>query len=100
MKISVIIGFYKKLDFLSLVLQGLALQTFRDFEVLIAEDNNDPNTLNFIESLGSKINFPIKVVQQEDIGFRKNRILTKPSISQREMCLFFLMEIAYHIKNV
>lgn len=90
MKISVIIGFYKKLDFLSLVLQGLALQTFRDFEVLIAEDNNDPETLNFIKSLGPKINFPIKVVQQEDLGFRKNRILNEAiHKSNGEVLVFF-----------
>lgn len=90
MKISVIIGFYKKLDFLSLVLQGLALQTFRDFEVLIAEDNNDPNTFAFIKNHQSIINFPLKVVQQEDLGFRKNRILNKAiQQSTGEVLVFF-----------
>jgi glycosyltransferase involved in cell wall biosynthesis len=90
MKISVIIGFYKKLDFLSLVLQGLALQTFRDFEVIIAEDNNDPHTLAFINAHAPIINFPIKVVQQEDLGFRKNRILNE-AIHQSigEVLVFF-----------
>jgi cellulose synthase/poly-beta-1,6-N-acetylglucosamine synthase-like glycosyltransferase len=90
MKISVIIGFYKRLDFLSLVLQGLSKQTFKGFEVLIAEDNNDPNTIRFVNEFQKTVSFPIKVVQQEDVGFRKNRILNEAiKQSTGEVIVFF-----------
>ena len=37
-KISLIISVYKRTDFLDLVLHSVALQTFKDFEVIIGED--------------------------------------------------------------
>lgn len=90
MKISVIIGFYKRLDCLSLLLQGLLTQSFKEFEVVIAEDNNDPKTLRFVEEFQRKAFFPINVVQQEDIGFRKNRILNEAIKQSRgEVIVFF-----------
>jgi cellulose synthase/poly-beta-1,6-N-acetylglucosamine synthase-like glycosyltransferase len=90
MKVSVIIGYYKKVNYLELILQGLALQTFDDFEVIIAEDNNDPATKVFIEAYQKKVSFPLKVVQQEDKGFRKNRILNEAiRQSAGEVLVFF-----------
>ena len=90
MKISVIIGFYKRLDLLSMILQGLSKQTFKDFEVIIAEDNNNPNTIRFTTEFQSTVSSPIKVVQQDDIGFRKNKILNEPiKKSSGEVLVFF-----------
>ena len=40
MKLSVIIAFYKNLPFLDLVLSGLKNQTYDDFEVIVAEDDD------------------------------------------------------------
>ncbi|MBC7450261.1 MAG: glycosyltransferase [Cytophagales bacterium] len=90
MNISVIIGFYKKLDFLELILQGLSAQTYTDFEVIVAEDNNDATTIAFINAYQKKVSFPIILVQQEDKGFRKNRILNKAiSVSSGNILVFF-----------
>lgn len=90
MKVTVIIGYYKKIDYLELILQGLARQSFEDFEVIIAEDNNEARTLEFITAYQKKVSFPLKVVQQEDKGFRKNRILNE-AVSQAsgEVLIFF-----------
>ena len=90
MKVTVIIGFYKKINYLELILQGLALQSFDDFEVIIAEDNNEINTRAFISAYQSNVSFPLKLVQQEDKGFRKNRILNE-AVSQAsgETLVFF-----------
>lgn len=90
MKVTVIIGYYKKINYLELILQGLALQSFDDFEVIIAEDNNEHHTIAFIAAYQTKVSFPLKLVQQEDKGFRKNRILNE-AVSQAsgETLIFF-----------
>lgn len=73
--ISLIISFYKRLDFLELILQSLDKQSFKDFEVIIAEDNNDPQTVVFVSNARQIHPFRIQHVSQEDIGFRKTKIL-------------------------
>ena len=73
--ISLIISFYKRLDFLELIFQSLDKQSYKDFEVIIAEDNNDPQTVEFINKARIIKTYGIQHVSQEDIGFRKTRIL-------------------------
>jgi len=74
---TVIIAFYKRLDFLDKILEGLNNQTAQDFEVIIAEDDNSPEALEFILQKRKVYPFPIIHVSQEDKGFRKNRILNE-----------------------
>ena len=45
-KASVIISFYNRLDYLKLVLAGFERQTFRDFEIIIADDGSNENYLD------------------------------------------------------
>jgi len=73
--ISVIISFYKRLDFLGLIFQSLDKQSYKNFEVIIAEDNNDPETVEFIDTARITYKFNICHVSHEDEGFRKTRIL-------------------------
>lgn len=73
--ISLIISFYKRLDFLEIILQSLDIQSYKDFEIIIAEDNNDPQTVEFISKARLEHRFSIKHVSHEDTGFRKTRIL-------------------------
>jgi glycosyltransferase involved in cell wall biosynthesis len=75
--ISLIISFYKRLDFLELILQSLDKQSYKNFEVIIAEDNNDPQTVEFIERARMIYLFDIQHVSHEDTGFRKTVILNK-----------------------
>jgi cellulose synthase/poly-beta-1,6-N-acetylglucosamine synthase-like glycosyltransferase len=78
MKISVIIAFYKNFPFLDLIFAGLKRQNFSDFEVIVAEDDNAPETPVFIRERSAVMPFPIKHVNQlQDLGFRKNEILNK-----------------------
>jgi len=44
LKVSIIIAFYKDLEALELILEALGRQTYNNIEVVIAEDNNDPET--------------------------------------------------------
>lgn len=78
MKLSVIIAYYKNIPGLDLILKALAQQSYRNFEVIIAEDDNEPITKDFYVQQLVKYSFEIKHVQQDaDRGFRKNEILNK-----------------------
>ena len=87
--ISLIISFYKRLDFLELIFQSLDKQSFKDFEVIVAEDNNDQQTIEFITNARLNHSYRILHVSQEDKGFRKNKILNEAlKIASSETILF------------
>jgi len=75
--ISVIISIYNRLDMLDLILQGLQLQSYTNFEAIVSEDNDAIETVDFIERARNKYSYPIKHVSQEDSGFRKTTILNQ-----------------------
>lgn len=88
--ISVIVSIYKNLDNLDLILLGLANQTFKDFEVIVSEDNDSIDTINFLTNARKRFDFEIKHVSQEDIGFRKTKILNKALLAASAEYLVFL----------
>lgn len=88
--ISLIISFYKRLDFLDLILQSIDRQSYKDFEVILAEDNNDPETVEFIIKARLKYNFAIQHISQEDIGFRKTRILNSAVLTAKGEQIVFI----------
>ena len=88
--ISLIISFYKRLDFLELVLQSLDRQSFNNFEVIIAEDDNNQQTVDFIEKARLLYSFSIEHVSHEDLGFRKTRILNSAIRKARGEQLVFI----------
>jgi cellulose synthase/poly-beta-1,6-N-acetylglucosamine synthase-like glycosyltransferase len=78
MKISLVISFYKRIDFLELILMALERQEYKNFEVIIAEDDNFPETKKFLAQISKTLSFKIlHVYQKEDRGFRKNEMLNK-----------------------
>ncbi len=78
MEISVIIAYYDNLLNLEILLAAFKRQSFKDFEVIVAEDDNDPKTLSFLDSKRGDYFFPILHVNQEEkIGFRKTTMLNK-----------------------
>lgn len=76
-KISVIISTYNAEAWLEKVLWGFNWQTYRDFEVVIADDGSGPATRQLIERMEPEVFYPIKHVWQQDEGFQKSRILNK-----------------------
>ena len=82
-KISVIISTYNAEAWLEKVLWGFNCQTYRDFEVVIADDGSGPATRELIERMQSEVFFPIQHVWQEDDGFQKSRILNKSVLACR-----------------
>ena len=70
MKVSVIIAVYKDVEALELIIESLKNQTYKNFEVVIAEDGQDEKMQAFIKSIK---NLDIKHTTQEDIGVRKSK---------------------------
>jgi len=72
---SVIIAYYKNPKALNLIIKALELQSYQNFEIIIAEDDKKSD-LDFLTNLN--ISHKIKhVFQSEDTGFRKNAALNK-----------------------
>lgn len=76
-KISLIISIYNRYDFLYLVLKSIESQRFKNFEVIIAEDCEKKELLDYLKIWRKEFTFEIKHVFQKDIGFRKCRILNE-----------------------
>lgn len=79
--ISVIISTYNSEDWLEKVLWGYETQTFREFEVIIADDGSKQPTFDLIERIEKEVNYSIRHIWQEDEGFQKSRILNKAIVA-------------------
>lgn len=77
MTITVIISTYNKTDWLEKVLWGYNTQTFKNFEMVIADDGSGPETKDLIDRMAKEVFYPIIHIWQEDDGFQKSRILNK-----------------------
>ena len=87
--LSLIIAVYKNIPALDLILRGLEEQIFREFEVIIAEDNDAVEMKNFIEKAQKRHFFTIKHIFQADNGFQKDKALNKAvAISEADYVVF------------
>jgi glycosyltransferase involved in cell wall biosynthesis len=79
MNISVIVPTYNRPMALKLCLKSLAGQSMAPSEVLIADDGSSSETRDAVDEMRNALKtiFSIKHVWQEDIGFRKPRILNE-----------------------
>jgi glycosyltransferase involved in cell wall biosynthesis len=75
--ISLIIAYYKNIPALELIFESLKRQSFHDFEIIVAEDDDADETVLFLEQCRQKYSFSIIHVRQEDCGFRKNKLLNE-----------------------
>lgn len=89
MNVSVIVSTYNSPTALEQVLWGYAVQTYDDFDVIVADDGSAPETLLVIERLRSKTRLNIERVWQPDLGFRKCRILNRAIAAARGEYLIF-----------
>jgi len=89
-QISVIVATYNWPAALGLCLQSLKNQSFRDFEILIADDGSKEETRNLIQKYIQE--FPIKITHlwHEDIGCRKTIIGNRAINSANGQYLIFL----------
>ncbi len=89
-KASVILAFYNRPDYLKLVLAGFERQTFKDFEIIIADDGSSKEIIKEIELMSYSLPFPLIHLWQEDKGFRKNKILNRAIVSSNSEYLIFV----------
>ena len=87
MKVSVIITTYKDHEALGLTLDALMLQDYKDFEVVIAEDEESEETTKFLKNYSS---LDIKHVSHPDIGRTKTVIQNKALSESSGEYLIFL----------
>jgi len=105
--ISLIIAVYKNIEVLALILKSISKQSITEgVEVIIAEDNNSNAMREFVSDSKAKYQFPILHVAQEDIGFRKCKILNEAvRVSNNDYlifvdgdCILHKQLIAEHLK--
>lgn len=77
MKVSVIFSTYNSPDWMEKVLWGFFYQTYKNFEIIIADDGSGQETKDRIDQYCQQSGMPVKHVWQEDEGFQKTRILNK-----------------------
>ena len=88
MNISVIVPTYKDLKALELILDALQLQTYKKFEVIIAEDDDSKEVKEFLKNYSAAYN--IKHFSHEDKGWRKAKALNGAiQMSSGEYLIFF-----------
>ncbi|MFM2141029.1 MAG: hypothetical protein RLZZ25_1294 [Gemmatimonadota bacterium] len=89
MRLSVIVTTYNHPRWLERVLWGYAAQTYRDFELLVADDGSDAPTGELIERMRAELPFPVRHVWHPKQGFRKCTILNAAiAQAQGPYCFF------------
>lgn len=73
--ISLVVAVYNKPAVLRMVFAALMRQSFREFEVLVADDGSGPSIREVIEDVRPQSFFPITHLWHEDRGWRKNIML-------------------------
>lgn len=87
MKVSIIVAVYKDIQALDLIIKALEHQTYKDFELVVAEDNNAEAMQKYIDSIKT---ITIKHTAQEDMGVRKARSQNNGVLAAEGELLIFI----------
>ena len=87
MKVSIIIAFYKDLEALNLIFNALRRQTYNNFEVVVAEDDQAPETEDF---LAAQQGLEISHIHHPDIGRTKAAAQNKAACAAQGEYLIFI----------
>ncbi len=87
--LSVVLSTYNQPDWLEKSLLGYAAQTYRDFELLVADDGSREDTRERLDRLRERLPFVLRHVWQPDDGFRKCAILNRAIQASRADYLVF-----------
>jgi len=72
--VSVVLSIFDQPGAFACALEGYRRQTFRDFELIVADDGSDEETRGLVDALRASVDFPVKHVWQENKGYRRARI--------------------------
>ncbi len=89
MRLSVVVTTYNHPQWLEKVLWGFEAQTFRHFELLVADDGSDAPTRELVERLSPQLGYPVRHIWQAKQGFRKCTILNAAIAACTGEYLFF-----------
>ncbi|MGH7571443.1 MAG: glycosyltransferase [Gemmatimonadota bacterium] len=87
--VSVILSTYEAPDLLEKSLCGFAIQQYRGFDIVIADDGSGPGTRERIDRLREDLDLQIRHVWHEDRGFRKTAILNRAILATESEYLIF-----------
>ena len=87
MRVSIIVAVYKDIESLDLIVEALKTQTYKNFELIIAEDNNSIEMKKYVKSISG---LDVKHTYQEDIGVRKSRSQNNGILESSGKYLIFL----------
>jgi len=90
MKITLIISVYNRADFLDIVLSSVLRQSYKHFDVIVAEDGNNREIKEVVDAYKSRQSISITHLTQQDKGFRKCRILNRGVASATGEFLAFI----------
>ena len=90
MRLSVIVSTYNSPNSLLKTLYSLAFQTYRDVEILVADDGSGPETAEAVKRAEYETGIRVRHLWHEDLGFRKNAILNRAVMASCHECLVFL----------
>lgn len=81
--VSVIVSTCDQPEMLEKVLWGFNCQTYKDFELIIADEGSPKPTKELVEKIKTRIPFEISHIWQEDNGFQNGGILNKAILSSK-----------------
>jgi len=88
MKVTVIISVYKDIEALELILKSLNAQSYLSFDILISEDAQSVDMLNFFKNYNG--NIELNHISQRDDGWKKNIALNNAIRNSNGDYLVFL----------
>lgn len=89
MRIAVVLSTFNAPERLAPTLAGYAVQTTREFELIVADDGSTDETRRLIELHSQRTRQNIKHVWHEDQGFRKCRILNQAILATHADYMIF-----------
>jgi glycosyltransferase involved in cell wall biosynthesis len=94
---SIIIGTYNDAGIIETTLAALAVQSFQDFELVLADDGSSQRYAPVLEAWASRFTRGIQHVTQEKRGFRKTRVLNRAiHVSRFERLIVIDMDCLPH----
>ncbi len=90
MLVSLIVAVYKDTEALNLIFETLSYQTYKNFEVVVAEDGQSKEMKECVENVRKKYDFKIIHTTQEDKGIRKARSQNNGILASNGEYLIFI----------
>lgn len=86
---AVIVSTYNAPEYLSIVLNGYLGQSLLPDELIVADDGSAGDTAALVQAFAARASFPVRLVWQEDLGFRAAKIRNEAAKASTAEYLIF-----------